>query len=126
MDESKWICERCGIEYDLEEGEGWVTLAEDLKTIGKLTSQEPYEQVCYECADELFAIVEKCDKQCYNCEATMVWNLSIMDCLKFQLKFELIELPQQQPHRKDSLETIKENFNRFLWYRFLMYALTGS
>jgi len=51
MDESKWICERCRREYDLEEGEGWVTLAEDLETIGKLTSQEPYDCVCYECED---------------------------------------------------------------------------
>lgn len=59
MNESKWICERCGREYDLEEGEGGITLAEDQETIGKLTLQEPYEWVCYECADELLAIVLK-------------------------------------------------------------------
>ena len=41
MNESKWICERCGREYDLEEGKGWITLAEDLEIIGKLTSQKP-------------------------------------------------------------------------------------
>jgi len=28
MDESKWVCERCGREYDLEIGDGWITLAE--------------------------------------------------------------------------------------------------
>jgi len=66
----------------------------------------------------LLAIVEKCDKQCYNCEATMVWGLSIMDCLKFQLKFELIELPQQHPPKKDSLEEAQEILSIF--HRFSM------
>jgi hypothetical protein len=114
MNESKWICERCEREYDLEEGEGWVTLVEEEDPLGKITLQEPYDCVCYECADELLAIVEKCDKQCYNCEATMVWGLSIMDCLKFQLKFELIELPQQQPPKKDSLEEAQEILTEIL------------
>jgi len=129
MDESKWICERCGREYDLEKGEGWVTLVEDQNSVGKLTSKEPYDCVCYECADELLAIVKKCDKQCYNCEATMVWGLSIMDCLNFQLKLDLIKLPQQQVSKKNNLETTKENsrilFQKFLICRFLMYTFTG-
>jgi len=55
MNELKWICERCGREFDLEMGEGWIALAEEIPSPedGKLTPLEPYEKVCYECADEL-------------------------------------------------------------------------
>jgi hypothetical protein len=83
-------------EFDLESGEGWVSLAEEIPSPedGKLNSLKPYEVVCYECADELYAIVEKCDKDCWNCEATMTWGLSIRDCLQFQLKFDLLTLPK--------------------------------
>jgi NAD(P)H-flavin reductase len=44
---------------------------------------EPYESVCYKCADELYAIMEKCNKDCLNCEVTTIWGLSIKDCLEF-------------------------------------------
>jgi len=69
MEESKWVCERCGKEYDLEKGEGWVILVEEepLPQDGKLTPLVPYESVCYKCADELYAIMEKCNKDCLNC-----------------------------------------------------------
>lgn len=118
MYESKWICERCIREFDLEEGEGWIKLTEDGDSYyeGKLTLLVPYEKVCYDCADELFSIVEKCDKQCQYCEVTTVWGLSIMDCLKFQLKFDLIDLPEEQLPMKGSLEEAKEIlriFDRF-------------
>jgi hypothetical protein len=95
MDESRWICERCGREFDLEMGEGWVALAEEIPSPehGKLAPLEPYETICYECADELYAIVEKCNQDCINCGATVSWGLSIRDCLMFQLKFGLLTLP---------------------------------
>lgn len=94
--ETIWTCERCFRKFDLEIGEGWVSLAEEIPSPedGKLNSLEPYETVCYECADELYAIVEKCDQDCLSCEATMTWGLSIRDCLQFQLKFDLLTLPQ--------------------------------
>jgi hypothetical protein len=118
IEENKWICERCGREYDLEEGDGWVTLVDDeyYSRKGKLSPIEPYEKVCYECADELYAIVEECDKDCWNCEATRIWGLSIMDCLRFQLKFELIKLPEPQRPLEGSLEEAKQIlkiFDRF-------------
>ena len=96
--ETTWTCERCMKEFDLEMGEGWVSLAEEIPSPedGKLNSLEPYEVVCYECADELYAIVEECDKDCLSCEATMTWGLSIRDCLQFQLKFDLLTLPEPQ------------------------------
>ena len=95
MNESRWICERCKREFDLEMGEGWIVLAEEIPSPehGKLTPLEPYEAVCYECADELYAIVEKCDQDCVSCEVTMTWGLSIRNCLMFQLKFDLLALP---------------------------------
>jgi len=93
MEESKWICGRCGKEYDLEEGEGWAILVEEepLPQDGKLTPLVPYESVCYKCADELYAVMEKCNKDCLNCEVTTTWGLSIKDCLKFQLKSDHID-----------------------------------
>jgi hypothetical protein len=98
MEETKWICERCGRQFDLDEGEGWISLAEEIPSPedGKLTPLEPYERVCYECADELYAIVEKCDQDCISCEATKAWGLSIRDCLQFQLKFGLLNLPRPE------------------------------
>ncbi|GEM_PF-1530959 len=110
MDESKWVCERCGREYDLEIGDSWVTLAGNQASYyyGKLTPLVPYEKVCYECSDELLAIVEKCDKQCQCCDVTTAWGLSVMDCLKFQLNFDLIEIPQRPQPPKGSLEEAKE------------------
>lgn len=118
MIELKWVCERCGMEYDIEKGDGWVclTVEQDSYYRGKLTPLVPHEKVCYECADELLAIVEKCDKQCYMCEATTIWGLSIMDCLKFQLKFDLINLPHKLKPMSGSLEEAKEIlriFDRF-------------
>ena len=94
MNESRWTCERCTREFDLEMGESWIALAEEIPSPehGKLTPLEPYETVCYECADELYAIVEKCNQDCISCEATMTWGLSIRECLKFQLKFDLFNL----------------------------------
>ena len=96
MNDSKWLCERCGREFDLEIGEGWVTLVEEEPSPqdSKLTPLEPYEIVCYECADELYAIVERCNKDCPKCGVTTMWGLSIKDCLKFQLKFDLIDISQ--------------------------------
>lgn len=110
MNEARWICERCGMEFDLENEESWVTLVEEEPSSkdGKLTPLMPYEKVCYECADELYTIVEKCNKDCLNCEATTIWGLSIKDCLKFQLKFDLLCLPQKQAPMKGSLEEAKE------------------
>jgi hypothetical protein len=67
MEESKWICERCGREYDLEKGDGWITLVEDEEShlMDKLIlSLSHYERVCYECAGELYEIVEKCNRDC--------------------------------------------------------------
>jgi len=118
MNENKWICERCGKEFDLRRGEGWIRLVEEEQSLsdGKLTPVVPFETVCYDCADELYAIVEKCDKKCYECEATIVWGLSIKDCLKFQRKFDLIDLPQKpQPPRGsiEEAEQILEIFSPF-------------
>ncbi|MCX5643670.1 MAG: hypothetical protein NTZ17_03145 [Phycisphaerae bacterium] len=95
MNESKWTCERCGKQYDLEMGEGWVLLAEEIPSPehGKLSSVEPYEAVCCECADELVAIMEKCNQDCADCEATQTWGLSIRECLRFQFKFDLLKAP---------------------------------
>ena len=109
MNETKWVCERCGKEFDLEYGEGWVTLVEEELSPqdGKLTPLVPYERVCYECADELYAIVEKCNKDCLNCEVTTIWGLSIKDCLKFQLKFGLIEHPHSPSQMENNLSDIK-------------------
>jgi len=110
MNESKWVCERCGREFDLEYGESGVILVEEEPSPqdGKLTPLEPYEKVCYECADELYAIVEKCNKDCLNCGVTTIWGLSIKDCLKFQLMFDLIDYIQCPSPMKDSLEDTKE------------------
>lgn len=110
MNESEWFCERCGKAFDLERGEGWATLTGDEESYyrGKLTPLVPFEKVCYTCADRLLALVEKCEKNCLHCEATTGWGLSISDCLKFQLKFELIELPQIQRPLKGSIEEAKE------------------
>ncbi|MDI6776931.1 MAG: hypothetical protein QMD03_06790 [Syntrophales bacterium] len=110
MNESKWVCERCRKAFDLGQGEGWVTLTEDEDSYykAKLTPLVSYEKVCYECADELFAVVEKCDKNCLNCETAVMWGLSISDCLKFQLKFEVIQLPQIERPLKGSIEEARE------------------
>jgi DNA-directed RNA polymerase subunit RPC12/RpoP len=110
MNESKWICERCKREYDLENGEGWIRLVADQPSHsdGKLSPLEPYETVCYECSDELLAIVEKCDKQCQYCEVPILWGLSVMDCLKYQLKFDLLDLPERPEPPKGSVEEAKE------------------
>jgi len=119
MEEGKWICERCGREYDLENGDGWVTLVEDEESHlrGKpIFSLASYEEVCYECADELYEVVEKCNKDCLHCEVTLQRGLSVMECLKFQLKFDLIALPEKQRPLEGSLEEAKEIlkiFDRF-------------
>jgi hypothetical protein len=118
MDENKWFCERCGSEFDLEAGEGGVTLVDEEQSLadGKLTPLVPFERVCYNCADDLYAIVERCDKMCHTCEATIVWGLSIKDCLKFQLKFDLIELQAKPQPPRGSIEEarqILEIFRRF-------------
>lgn len=109
MEESKWVCERCGKEYDLEKGEGWVILVEEepLPQDGKHTPLVPYESVCYKCADELYAIMEKCNKDCLNCEATTIWGLSIEDCLEFQLKFDLIDYQSALSLEAVNLDNIK-------------------
>jgi len=110
MNENKWFCERCGNEFDLERGEGWVRVVEEEQSLsdGKLTPAVPFETVCYNCADELYVVVEKCDKNCHHCEASIVWGLSIKDCLKFQLKFDLIKLPQKAHPPKASIEEAKQ------------------
>jgi hypothetical protein len=110
MNKSKWVCERCGKKYDLENMEGWIILSEDTDSYwkGKLTPLVPYEKVCYECADELLSLMESCNKECSNCEVSILWGLSIMDCLKLQLKFELLDLPQRKPPHRSSLEEAKE------------------
>lgn len=118
MNETKWLCERCGKEYDLENMEGWIALTdeEDSYWKGKLTPLVPYEKVCCECADELLSLVEKCNKDCSNCYVAVLWGLSVMDCLKFQLKFELIDLPQKKFPSRGSVEEANEIltiFNRF-------------
>lgn len=110
MNESKWVCERCGREFDLEYGEGWVNIAPEKPTPqdGKLTPLEPYEKVCYECADELLAVVEKCNMDCLNCEVTSIWGLSIKDCFEFQLMFDVIDYAQIPSPVKDSIQDTKE------------------
>ena len=110
MSETSWACERCGREFDLEKGEGWIILSGEEHSYhgGKLTPLVPYEKVCYECADELLAVVEKCDKNCLDCEATIIWGLSISDCLKFQLKFEVLQLPPVQRPLQGSIEEARE------------------
>lgn len=115
MGENKWVCERCGKEYNLKKGEGWLRLVDEeyYSTRGRLTSIKPYEKVCYKCADELLAVVEGCDKDCWNCKATTIWGLSIMDCLRFQLKFGLIGLPKKQQPLKGSIEEAKEMLQIF-------------
>ncbi len=102
MGESKWVCERCGREYDLEMGEGWVLLAEEAPSPddGKLSPLEPYEAVCYDCADVLHAVVKKCDRRCVSCEVPRTWGLSIKECLQFQMKFGLLKLQVPQAQRK--------------------------
>lgn len=118
MDENKWFCERCGNEFDLEAGEGWVRLVEEEQSLadGKLFPVVPFERICYNCADDLLAIVEKCDKRCDNCEATFLWGLSIKDCLKFQLKFDVIEPPQKPPPPRGSIEEARQFFEIFKWF----------
>jgi hypothetical protein len=118
MNESIWTCERCSKALDLEKGEGSVRLTEDADSYsnGKITPLVPYENICYDCADELFALVEKCDKQCQYCEVTGIWGLSIMDCLKFQAKFNLLELPHEKISFASSTLPLIGNlriFNRF-------------
>lgn len=110
MNESKWSCEKCQRVFDLGKGEGWVILAGDDGSYykGKLTPLVPYEKVCYECADELLAVVERCNSDCGNCDVTLIWGLSIMDCLRFQLKFGLLHLPQKVQPPKGSVEEAKE------------------
>jgi len=119
MKESRWVCERCEREFDLEENEGWINLTEDEDSYhnGKLTPLVPYEKVCYDCADELLAVVEKCDKNCLDCEAAIIWGLSISDCLKFQLKFEVLELPPVQRPLQGSIEEAREILRIFADFR---------
>lgn len=118
MDENRWFCERCGNEFDLEAGEGGVTLVDEEQSLadGKFVPVRPFERVCYGCADALYAIVEKCDKSCHRCEATLVWGLSIADCLKFQLKFVLIELPAKPQPPRGSIEEAREILEIFRWF----------
>ncbi|OHB65881.1 MAG: hypothetical protein A2Y76_04725 [Planctomycetes bacterium RBG_13_60_9] len=99
MDEPTWKCERCGREFDLEMGEGRVLLAEETPSPddGKLNPLEPYEAVCYDCADVLHGLVEKCDRNCVGCEVPRTWGLSVRDCLQFQMKFGLLELRVPEP-----------------------------
>ena len=75
MNELSWVCERCQRVFDLEKGEGWITLVEDEDShrMGKLSPAVPYEEVCYECADELLAVVERCDRGCGDCDVTVIW-----------------------------------------------------
>lgn len=110
MIESKWICERCERKFDLENGDSWVTLVEEELSPqdGKLTPLEPYERICYKCADKLYAIVEKCNKDCLTCEVIIIWGLSIKDCLNFQLKFNLIDFSHCPSPYKNSLEDTEE------------------
>lgn len=99
MMENKWVCERCGKEYDLEEGEGWIRLVEDEEVhwMGRNpSSPEPYETICCNCADELLEIMERCDKDCLHCRVTLEWGLSVMECLRLRTMFELIDLPKEE------------------------------
>ncbi len=110
MDESEWVCEECGRAFDLENGEGWVRLVDETPSPedAKLTPMVPFERVCYQCADELYARARKCSRDCLKCEAATRWGLSIRDCLKFQLKFGLIEIPTGAAPPKGSIEEAKE------------------
>ncbi len=110
MDESKWVCERCGRAFDLENGQGWVRLVEERPSPehAKLTPTVPFERVCYQCADELCAVARKCSRDCLNCQAASRWGLSIRDCLKFQLKFGLIEIAPGAVPPRGSIEEAKE------------------
>ena len=124
MDESKWVCERCGRQYDLEMGEGWVLLAPEIPSPddGILSPSEPYEAVCYECADELQAMVEKCDKNCVECEVPRTWGLSVKNCLQFQMEFGLLELRVPRPRGEVNFMGFPCNANAVLeqfktyWY----------
>jgi len=52
-------------------GQGWVVLDEvHLSQKGGLTPSVPYDTICIECADEPLAIIEKCNKDCGNCDVT--------------------------------------------------------
>ncbi|GFO95904.1 hypothetical protein ig2599ANME_0086 [groundwater metagenome] len=118
MKKSIWLCERCQKKFDSDEGEGGVILTEDENSyvMGKLNPIVPYHRVCYGCADELLAVVAKCNKNCFNCEATMKCGLSICDCLKFQLRFEVIKLPPPERPFRSSMEEANEImkiFSRF-------------
>ncbi len=110
MNDSIWFCERCGNTFNSEEGEGGVTLTDDINShyMGKLAPNVPPHRVCYECADDLFDVVKECAKNCLKCEASTKWGLSIGDCLKFQLKFEVIDLPNTERPLKGSIEEAKE------------------
>jgi hypothetical protein len=109
MDENKWACERCGATFDLDEGEGWVALTDEegFARQGKLTPLVCYDKVCYSCADELLGLVQACNRDCLNCDATLVWGLSIMDCLRFQVKFGVISLPPGRQPEPGSIEECK-------------------
>ena len=102
MSESMWTCERCGRKFDLEMGEGWVSLAEEIPSPGdgKVNAQEPYEVVCHDCADILQALVEKCDRNCIACAVPKTWGLSVRDCLQFQMRFGLLQLQMPRPQGK--------------------------
>lgn len=102
MDESEWICERCGKRYDLELGEGWVLLSPETRSPddGIVGPLEPYEAVCYDCADVLYGLVEICDRGCEHCAVPRTWGLSVKECLQFQMRFGLLELRVPRPHGK--------------------------
>ncbi len=102
MDESKWICERCGKEYDLEMGDGWVLLSPEIRSPddGIVGSLQPYEAVCHECADVLHGLVEKCDYGCEDCAVPRTWGLTVKECLQFQMKFGLLKLRVPRPKGK--------------------------
>ncbi|MHC1635525.1 MAG: hypothetical protein ACXQTS_02730 [Candidatus Methanospirareceae archaeon] len=102
MEETLWICERCGEIYDLEEEE-WVELVEDEKMhqICRVpASPEPYRRVCYDCVDELLEVIERCNKDCLHCEVTLEWGLSVMECLKLQKEFEFEDLFDDFPEEE--------------------------
>jgi hypothetical protein len=110
MDESRWVCEKCGGAFDLRDGEGWVRLVDETPSPsdGRLSSVSAFERVCYRCADELYAVAAKCSRDCVNCEAATRWGLSIRDCLKFQLKFGLLEILQGAPPPAGSVREARE------------------
>lgn len=102
MDESKWTCERCGKEHDLEMGEGWVLLSPEIRSPddGIVGPFEPYEAVCYDCADVLYSLVETCDRGCEECAVPRTWGLSVKECLQFQMRFGLLKLHVPRPKGK--------------------------